>query len=125
LTNATDELNGLNPPGRRQTFGTLTISNDLATISAAHALFRETFGSLRRVNPKGLLWTILFQPLLPSWARRGDENPLGLQDTIESLVIVSLTVSWDNEVDDHFVKETARATLEKIEAFAVANKTSH
>ncbi|EPE30956.1 FAD-binding protein [Glarea lozoyensis ATCC 20868] len=125
LTNATAELNALNPPGRRQTFGTLTIRNDLATISTAHALFREAFASLRHVNPKGLLWTIVFQPLFPSWARKGDKNPLGLQDTSEPLVIVSFTVNWDTRLDDIFVKETARVTIEKIESFALANGTNH
>jgi FAD/FMN-containing dehydrogenase len=125
LTEATSELNALNPPGRRQTFGTVTIKNDKATIAATHSAYREVFNSLRRVNPKGLLWTIVFQAFLPSWVQRSDPSPLGLDVNSEDLVIVSFTVNWDEEADDEFVKGMARRTLEKIEAFAVSNSTSH
>lgn len=72
-----------------------------------------------------MLWTIVLQPFLASWARKGDENPLGLHDTTETLVIVSFTVNWDDQVDDDFVKQTTRLTLEKVEAFAKFNNTSH
>jgi hypothetical protein len=125
LTDATNELNALNPPGRRQTFGTVTIKNDKGTIDAAHSAYGEAFESLRRVNPKGLLWTVVFQPLLSTWAQKGDPSPLGLVDNTDDLVIVSFTVNWDEVVDDEFVKGMTRRTLEKIEAFAVSNNTSH
>lgn len=36
LTSATNEMNVLNPPGRRQVFATTTIKNDLPTLTAAY-----------------------------------------------------------------------------------------
>lgn len=126
LTSATDEMNVLNPPGRRQVFATTTIKNDAATIAAAHAAYTDAITSIRNVNVKGLLWTLVLQPLLSDWVRKGDANPLGLDEGVhESLVIVSFTVNWDEYQDDEFVKSTTRRAVEQIEAVAVANKTGH
>ena len=126
LTNATDELNALNPPGRRQTFGTTTIKNDPATLTAMHAAYHDAITSLRRAKVKGLVWTLVLQPLLPAWVRKGDPNPQGLHDgTDEPLVIVSFTINWDERKNDEFIKATARHALEQMEAFAVAHGTSH
>ncbi len=125
LTSATDEMNTLNPPGRRQVFATTTIKNDTATISATYAAYYDATTSIRRVNVKGLLWTVVLQPLLSDWVRKGDDNPLGLQDTHESLVVVIFTVNWDESRDDNFVKTLTRRTVEQIDAFATADKTGH
>jgi len=124
LTNATDEINTLNPPGRRQVFATTTIKNDPATISAAHAAYRDAIPSIRHV--KGLVWTLVFQPLIPEWVRKGDSNPLGLDDgTNEPLVLVNFTVNWDNVKNDEFVKATTRRVVELIDAVATAKNTNH
>jgi hypothetical protein len=125
LSNATDEMNALNPPGRRQVFATTTIKNDPATLTATHAVYCDAIASIRRVNVKGLVWTLVLQPLLPVWARMGDTNPLGLHDCQEPLVIVSFTVNWDESRDDEFVKNTTRYAVEKIDGIAAANKASH
>lgn len=126
LTSATDEMNALNPPGRRQVFATTTIKNDPATLTAVHTFYCDAFASIRRANPKGMLWTLVMQPLLSDWARKGDANPLGLHDsTDESLVIVIFTVNWDQRQDDDFVKMTTRRTVEQIDAFTAAHGTGH
>ncbi|TVY86304.1 Bifunctional solanapyrone synthase [Lachnellula willkommii] len=125
LTSATDEMNSLNPPGRRQVFATTTIKNDLATITQAHTAYQDAIGSLRPVNIKGLVWTLVFQPLVPDWVQKGDANPLGLEDCTESLVMVSFTVNWNIGQDDDFVKMTTRRTIERIESIASANTTGH
>ncbi|KAF4613389.1 hypothetical protein G7Y89_g15499 [Cudoniella acicularis] len=126
LTDATDEMNGLNPPGRRQVFANTTIKNDAATLAAAHAAYQNTITSLRRVNVKDLVWTLVFQPFLPEWVRKGDsDTPLGLLDTHEPLVIVSFTANWAEERDDEFVKMITRRTIEEINTFATANGTDH
>ncbi|KAI9715744.1 MAG: hypothetical protein M1812_005742 [Candelaria pacifica] len=125
LSSATDEMNVLNPPGRRQHFATTTIKNDPATIAAAHSAYNDAIASIRQVSVKGLLWTMVLQPLLPAWARKGDANPLGLDSTNESLVIVSFTVNWDERRDDEFIKSLTRRTIEQIDAFAAANATGH
>ena len=119
-------MNMLNPPGRRQVFANTTIKNDSATIVAAHAAYQDAIASLRRMKVKGLVWTLVLQPLLPEWAQKGDPNPLGLHDcSHEPLVIVSFTVNWDERQDDELMKTTTRRTIEQIDAVATANKTSH
>jgi len=119
-------MNALNPPGRRQVFGSVTIKNDTATLAAAHAAYCDAFAFIRRDNVKGLVFTLVLQPLLPDWVRKGDPNPLGLHDgTDEPLVIVSFTVNWDESQDDELVKTTTRHAVEQIDAVAAANKTGH
>ncbi|PQE13561.1 FAD binding domain-containing protein [Rutstroemia sp. NJR-2017a BVV2] len=76
LTSATDEMNNLNPPGRRQLLAATTIKNDLPTLFAAHAIYRDSIEALRGV--KGLSWTLVMQPILPEWVRMGSPNPMGL-----------------------------------------------
>ena len=126
LTSATGELNTLNPPGRRQMFGNVTIKNDSATLAAAHASYCDAFASLRPNKVKGLVFTLVLQPLLPDWVRKGDPNPLGLHAEVnEPLVIVSFTVNWDEIDDDNLVKTTIRRAVEQIETIAAANKTGH
>jgi FAD/FMN-containing dehydrogenase len=126
LTSATDEMNTLNPPGRRQVFATTTVKNDPATLTAAHAAYRDAIASIRRVSVKGLVWTLVLQPLLPDWVRKGDPNPLGLHDhSNEPLVIVSFTVNWAQCENDQFVKTTTRHAIEQIDAFAESHKTDH
>lgn len=125
LTSATDEMNMLNPPGRRQVFATTTIKNDAATLTAVHAVYRDAMAPLRRVSIKGLVWTLVLQPLLPEWARKGDANPLGLHDEREPLVIVSFTVNWHESRDDDFVQGITREAIENIESAAAVRQTSH
>ena len=126
LSGATDDLNSLNYPGKRQVFATMTIKNDPVTITAVHAAYHDAIADIRRVNPKGLVWTLVLQPLLPNWVRKGYPNPLGLHDlATEPLVIVSFTTNWDESRDDDFVQKATRQAIEKMEAFAAAHKTGH
>ena len=91
-----------------------------------HAAYSDAFASLRKVNSKGMLWTLVVQPLLPEWIRKGDPNPTGLYEgTHEPLLLVSFTVNWDESKDDDFVKATTRSALEHMDAYAAANKTGH
>lgn len=126
LTNATDELAALNPPGKRQALATTTIKNDLATINATHSIHLDAISSLRRHNISGLTWTLVLQPFSATWASRDGSDSLGLGDTSSGpLINVSFTVNWTKSQDDEVVKAATRRATEDIEAFAVANKTSH
>ncbi|KAF7897687.1 uncharacterized protein EAF01_008653 [Botrytis porri] len=106
LTSATDEMNALNPPGKRQVLATTTIKNDIATLTATHAVYQNAISSLRSV-------------------RKGDANPLRLHDINEPLVIVSFTVNWPNARDDEVVKKITRRAIEEIEHSAEKNGTGH
>jgi hypothetical protein len=126
LTSATDELNALIPPGKRQAFGTTTIKNDLATLEAVYAAYKDAIASIRRVKVKGLVWTLVLQPLLPEWVRKGDANPLGLHDLAdEPLAVASFAINWNEQQHDELVQATARSAIEQMEAFAAAKNTGH
>ena len=126
LTSATDEVNALNPPGRRQVFATTTIKNDLPTLTTAHLVYYDAVASLRAAKVKDLVWTLVLQPLLPKWSRKGDPNPLGLQEgSEEPLVVLNFTVNWNERQHDEIVTTATRRAVEQIEAKAIANGTSH
>ena len=125
LTSATDEMNTLNPPGRRQVLATTTIKNDPATLTAVHTIYRDAIASIRGVSVKGLSWTLVLQPFLPEWACKGDANPLGLHDEHEPLVILNFTVNWAERRDDDFVQKMTRDAIEKIDAAAAARQAAH
>ncbi|RAL15918.1 FAD-binding oxidoreductase [Aspergillus homomorphus CBS 101889] len=111
-------------PGKRWSFGTTTIKNDLATIMATREVFEEAMGSLRKV--KGSLWTIVMQPLLPSWTAKGDRSMIDLEKTTDDpLIIVNLSVDWDGAENDEYVYLVIRGILEQIDEVAEANGTSH
>jgi FAD/FMN-containing dehydrogenase len=124
LTNATDELEGLNTTNGREAYSTTTIKNDPASIAEAHAAYLEGMGLVRHV--KGIYWTLVLQPLLPAWIRKGDPNPMGLQDSPDMpLILVSYTVSWARAQDDELVEGNIRKGIERIDAFAAARNTGH
>ncbi|KAK2731599.1 hypothetical protein FQN57_003281 [Myotisia sp. PD_48] len=125
LLNACDEVTALNPPGRRQTFGTTTIQNDPATLQAAHAAYHSAIASIKRANITGMSWTLVLQPIMPSWVCKGDPNPLGLDNLTEPLVIVSFTVNWIKPHDDQLVEKLTRQTLERIDSSAAGNGKDH
>ena len=126
LTSATDELKALNPPGKRQILATTTIKNDLATIFATHTAYLGAISSVSRQSVKGLNWTLVLQPLLPSWACKGDPNPLGFSDSdTEPLIIVSFTVNWSRTSDDDFIKAITRSAMDRIDSAAKANNAAH
>lgn len=126
LVSATDELSVLNPPGRRQEFATTTIKNDRKTLDAAHKAYRDAIPKIKKHAVKGMSWTLVLQPCLPSWARKGDANPLGLDEgSDEPLVNVQFTVNWALEEHDDVVRSIAREAIEQIDAFALEHGTGH
>ncbi|KAF1969982.1 FAD binding domain protein [Bimuria novae-zelandiae CBS 107.79] len=124
LTSAYNELDALSPPNFRQAYGTTTITNDPATIAEAHASYNRGLQAVKGI--KGLLWTIVFQPLHPTWLRKGDPNPMGLQGCPdEPLVLVSYTVAWNRVEDDDLVHREVKSSIEEIEVFAERRGTGY
>jgi hypothetical protein len=73
-----------------------------------------------------MVWTLVLQPFLPDWTRKGGPNPLCLgEGSNEPLVNVSFTVNWDMQKDDDFVYAITRQAIEEIDIFAAANGTGH
>jgi hypothetical protein len=126
LVRATDELSVLNPSGRRQEFATTTIKNDRLTLDAAHKAYRDAIPKIKTHAIKGMSWTLVLQPCLPAWSRKGDANPLGLDEgSDEPLVNVQFTVNWELEAHDEVVREITREAIEQIDAFALEHGTGH
>ncbi|KAI2486872.1 FAD binding domain containing protein [Pyrenophora tritici-repentis] len=126
LSDATDELSVLNPPGRRQEFATTTIKNDQKTLEAVHAAYRDAIVKIKKFRIKGMSWTLVLQPLLPSWTHKGDSNPLGLDESNEEpMVIVSFTVNWALSKDDDIVQTITRQAIEQIDTFSLQTGTHH
>ncbi|KAH7396483.1 hypothetical protein DE146DRAFT_678272 [Phaeosphaeria sp. MPI-PUGE-AT-0046c] len=108
LTAAMDELSVLNPPGRRQEFATTTSKNDRGTLEATHEAYRDAIKEIRQHNVQTMSWTLVLQPMLPAWARKGDPNVWGLADcTNEPLVN-----------DDAIVQRITRSVIKQIDAVA-------
>ena len=84
LTDATDELNRLNLGGRRQTFGVTTVKNDPPTLRAAHEAYLAGIRDIKAAKLQDVMFTLVLQPLLPEWARKGDPNPLGFSSSSNS-----------------------------------------
>ena len=81
---------------------------------------------MRAANVKDVVWSLVLQPLLPEWVRKGDANPLGLDDgNDDPLVVVSFTVNWTETQDDEFVNTAIRRAIKEIDAVAAAKKTGH
>jgi hypothetical protein len=126
LTSATDEVSVLNPPGRRQEFATTTVKNDAATLEAVHRTYSDAIATIRQYKIKNMSWTLVLQPLLPAWARKGDSNPLGLDTgTDDPLVSVSFTINWALAEDDERVRRITRCAIEQIDVFAEKRGTAH
>jgi hypothetical protein len=126
LAEATDEMSVLNPPGRRQEFATTTIRNDRDTLSAAHKAYHDAIVAIRKHNITNMSWTLVLQPLLPDWARKGDPNVLGLDNCTDGpLVVVSFTVNWAQARDDEMVQHITRGAIQQIDAFAAEHGTGH
>lgn len=113
-----DELNSSSPPGKRQLFCTTTMANDHATLRESHAAYARAKDAMRGV--KGLVWTLVLQPLHPATAARGQPDVLGLADRTRPLVIVLFTAVWTKKEDDAIVNETAKAAIGSIDSFAGA-----
>jgi hypothetical protein len=126
LPEATDEMSVLNPPGRRQEFATTTIKNDQGTLNAVHLAYHDAIAKIRKHDIKKMSWTLVLQPLLADWVRKGDSNVLGLDScTEEPLVNVSFTVNWAQARDDETVQAITRGAIEQIDAFAAEHGTGH
>ena len=124
MTSAGEEMSSLNPPGKRQVLGTTTIKNKPAALAATHDAYRAGIDAMRKI--RGGSWTLVLQPLLPQWVRKGDGNSLGLDEgPSEPLVMVSFTVNWSDARDDAHARGTTRRAIEMIERIATETGSTH
>ncbi|KAF2199484.1 hypothetical protein GQ43DRAFT_491470 [Delitschia confertaspora ATCC 74209] len=77
---------------------------------------RDVIASICRENVKGTSWTLVLQPHLPSWARKGDPNPVDLEGLDEPLVVMEFTLSRFESRHNEVVEKLTRGAMEQIDA---------
>ncbi|KAJ4302920.1 hypothetical protein N0V90_001811 [Kalmusia sp. IMI 367209] len=122
---ASVQLIGSNPNGKRQCQATITIKNDAATLIALRGIWREVTSDPRMRKIKNLGFSLVLQPLLQSWATKGDPNVMGLDPEGDPLVIVLLCAMWTEAVDDVVAELLTRGALAKMEEEAERKGTGH
>ena len=106
----------------RQLHITTTVKSEHETLTETHAIYKRGIEAVR--NIKGMVWTLVLQPLLPVMARKGQPNVLGLESRTEPLVIVLFTVVWKNAADDDLAQRTARDAINEIDRYAAEKGTA-
>lgn len=81
----------------------------------ASAYWKASTPALR--SAKGMIWSLVFQPVPPAVTSKGLPNSLGLStsNSSQSLVIALLTTSWDDKKDDELVEREAARLLDRID----------
>jgi hypothetical protein len=123
LTSAVGELSGPSPAGNYNIMATTTCKNDMETLRAVHSAYRDF--STAAKNVKGLLLSLVLQPLLPGFMNKGHPNILGLEDCTEALIIVEITAKWDNTLDNSLVRSETRRYIQQVETASMANNAYH
>lgn len=123
LHEAVVHLGELSATENRNTYGTTTIKNDLATLFAVRQIWADAHPSVKHV--KDCMFIYIMQFIMPQWAGKGDPNVLGLEGCDEPLVIISFAVNWENPEHDAAVKGAVRRCIERIEDVAAEKGTGH
>lgn len=122
---ASAQIINSNGNGKRQAQCTTTVTNDMATLSAALAAMQDCIPIIRKQNIKDMLFSVGFQPLLPSWANKGDPNMYGIDPALPPLVIVLLCATWTQPQHDEQANALMRSLHEQIEKIAEERGTAH
>ena len=102
----------------RRYFRTTTFSNNQAMLHDASAYYKASIPAIK--SAKGMVWSLVFQPVPPAVTSKGLPNSLGLStsNSSQSLVIALLTTSWYNKKDDELVEREAARLFDRIDSRA-------
>ena len=106
----------------RQLHITTTVTNDKPTLDFTHRAYTQAIAPFRKV--KGMVWTLVLQPLPASTMHQSKDNVLGLSDRKVNLVVVLFTAVWTRKSDDELVTTNARAAIGIINNFATERGAS-
>ena len=76
---------------------------------------RHVGAEIKKVS--GIVWTLVFQPLLPSATLHHASNSMGI-NTSKTLTIMHVNVVWNKASDDAVVHAAAERLLGRVEACA-------
>ena len=118
ISNLTDfaiELETGTPNGQRYLFGTATFANDLDFLHFVTNASDGSFNALFAANVADLQVSTVFQPLTKSMLAPGcGKNALGLCPGDGNLVILDLTIQWEDSNDDTSVNNAARSFINEV-----------
>ncbi|KAL4740938.1 hypothetical protein BDV11DRAFT_168682 [Aspergillus similis] len=108
------EQGSFQPNGNRQLNVVITHGSNVNMLNATYLRWKSSLPAIEDV--RGVVWSVSLEPLPPAiYARAPKKNALGLSDTTGSQVVTLLSVSWEDEMDDERVQNTARALFKGIE----------
>ncbi|KAK8113136.1 oxidoreductase- FAD-binding [Apiospora sp. TS-2023a] len=120
ITNMTDlaaETDANTPRGLRQAEATLTIAPSVAAINATVRAWKSSVASVRSMD--NVTWAVGIDSLPPQLYSRyagGSHNALGLTERNgSSLLVLHLTMSWTNAIDDATAHRTIRDLVATIQ----------
>ncbi|KAI9148230.1 FAD-dependent monooxygenase CTB5 [Paramyrothecium foliicola] len=123
LISAVKELSDSSPAGNYNVMAVTTVKNDLETLQAVLEAYHQFSAAGKRV--KGLLLSMVMQPVLPQWMNQGFPNVLGLEDTNVPLIIVEITAKWNHVEDDGFIRSECRRFVGTVDAVAESRGATH
>jgi hypothetical protein len=99
----------------RETSATVTIQPTTEALEAVVSAWNASLPFVQ--NIQGLVWAIVMEPLPPAiYARRAATNALGLADrNNKALMVVMLSITWDDADDNERVDKEARSLIRTIE----------
>lgn len=129
ISNLTDfaiELETGTPNGLRYLFGTATFANNRDFLRFVTNASDSSFNSLFAASVANLQVSTVFQPLTRSMLAPGcGKNALGLCPGDGNLVILDLTIQWNDASDDTSVNDAARSFINKVTSEASNRNVSN
>ncbi|KAI2615845.1 hypothetical protein GGR54DRAFT_611285 [Hypoxylon sp. NC1633] len=114
MTQLSVDLRNQQVVGQRQFWAVNTFVSTEAMLNATYFRFNDSITTFQSVANITLGYTL--EPLPPAlYARHADDNPFGLDDRNQSLVVGLLTASWTDPEDDLKVDKAGRALTKTIE----------
>lgn len=108
--------------GQRDLFHATTFENDLEVMQFAQQAWKESLADVKKVS--GVVWSLCFQPLVPSATLHHASNSMGLK-TNKTLTIAHASIAWNHAKHDDRVHKAAEKLIDRIEEFAKKKGVYH
>lgn len=107
---------------QRDLFHTTTFENKLEVMHFAEQAWKESLAEIKKVS--GIVWSLCFQPLVPSATLHHASNSMGL-NTNKTLTIMHASIAWSHAKDDTLVHQTAEKLVGRVESFTKQKRVYH
>lgn len=113
---------------KRRLFATITVKNDVDTLTESHVIHNDTVKSLfaAKKHIKGFDFSFVQQPLPPINVPEGEVGPMGFTSADkEPMVLLLITVGWESPEDDDLINSHSKHMIERWQEMARARGTLH